>query len=167
MPGASLKISRLNIFWDLDHITTSSRSCIQGSAFLRSWNVKQLPQLPFMNLWPRFPIKEGAAEEGLLEMPDPLDFDAHATPPQELKILFKSWKGQLTTERDRNLNETLFKMLRLDSIPNHRLDEIFNTFSDDGKDSGAAEQVALGLTGSVYGSQNVPGMLAMFISYNR
>lgn len=100
-------------------------------------------------------------------MPGPLDFDAHETPPQELKDVFKSWKGKLTPERDRNLNETLFKMLRLDSIPNHRLDEIFNTFSDDGKDSDAAEQVALGLTGSVYSSQNVPGMLAMFISYNR
>jgi hypothetical protein len=36
MPGASLKISRLNIFWDLDHITTTSRSCIQGSSLLRS-----------------------------------------------------------------------------------------------------------------------------------
>jgi len=96
-------------------------------------------------------------------MPELIDFDAHEAPPQELKNIFKSWKRQLTPERNQKLNETVVNMPRLDSIPHHRLDEVFNHFCNDAKDSYATEQVALELPGSVYNSQNVPGMQIMFI----
>jgi len=100
-------------------------------------------------------------------MQDPLDFNAHDAPPQELKDIFKSWKGQLTPERDHKLDETVINMPRLDNIPQRRLNEIFSDFLNDAKDSYATEQVALGSSGSVYSSQNVPGTQIMFIEENR
>jgi len=45
-----------------------------------------------------------------------LDFNPHEAPPQELKDVFKLWKGQLTPERDQFLNENVGNMPRLDSI---------------------------------------------------
>jgi alkylated DNA repair protein alkB family protein 1 len=90
-----------------------------------------------------------------------LDFNPHGAPPQELKDVFKLWKGQLTPERDQNLNENVGNMPRLDSIPYHRLVENFNRFSghsDDANGTDAIKQVALNSSGSVYSSQDVPGM---------
>jgi alkylated DNA repair protein alkB family protein 1 len=87
-------------------------------------------------------------------------FNPHEAPPQGLKDVFKSWKGQLTPERDQILNENVINMPRVDSIPHHRLVKIFNRFSsdDDTNDLSITEQVALGSPSSIYNSQNVPGM---------
>ena len=95
------------------------------------------------------------------QMAGTLDFNPHEAPPQELKDVFKLWKGQLKPERDQNLNENVGNMLRLDSIPYHRLVENFNRFSshsDDTNETDIIKQVALNSSGSVYSSQNVPGM---------
>jgi alkylated DNA repair protein alkB family protein 1 len=94
------------------------------------------------------------------------DFNPHETPPQKLKDVFKSWKGQLTPERDQNLNESVINMPRADSISHDRLVEIFNRFSsdDDANDLSIAEQVALDSPGSIYNSQNVPGMKHVHIA---
>jgi len=97
-------------------------------------------------------------------MMGPLDFNPHEIPPQELKDIFKSWKGQLSPERERNLNESVVNMLRLESIPHHRLFEMFNHFSDDAKDPDIAEQVALNSSGLVYSSHSVSGMIGAFIN---
>jgi alkylated DNA repair protein alkB family protein 1 len=90
-----------------------------------------------------------------------LDFNPREAPPQELKDVFKLWKGQLTPERDQFLNENVGNMPRLDSIPCHRLVENFNRFSghsDDASETDVINQVALNSYGSVYSSQDVPGM---------
>ena len=71
------------------------------------------------------------------------------------------WKGQLTPERDQNLNENVGNMPRLESIPCHRLVENFHRFSghsDDANETDVINQVALNSSGSVYSSQDVPGM---------
>lgn len=71
------------------------------------------------------------------------------------------WKGQLTPERDQSLNGNVGNMPRLDSIPSHRLVENFNRFSghrDDANETDVIKQVALNSSGSVYSSQDVPGM---------
>ena len=89
-----------------------------------------------------------------------LDFNPHEAPPQELKDVFKLWKGKLTPERDQNLNENVVNMPRLDSIPYHCLIENFNRFSgsDHANETDVINQVALNSSGSVYSSQDVPGM---------
>jgi hypothetical protein len=89
-----------------------------------------------------------------------LDFNPHEAPPQELKDVFKLWKGQLTPERDQKLNENVGNMPRLDSIPYHRLVENFNRFSgsDYANETNVIKQVALNSSGSVHSSQDVPGM---------
>ncbi len=95
------------------------------------------------------------------QMAGTIDLNPHEAPPQELKDVFKLWKGQLTPERDQNLNENFGKMPRLDSIPYHRLVEHFNRFSghsDDANEPDVINQVALKSSGSVYSSQSVPGM---------
>lgn len=97
------------------------------------------------------------------------DFNPHEAPPQELKDVFKSWKAQLTPERGRFLSENVPNMPRLDSIPHHRLVDVFKRFSgdDDAVDPDIAEQVALNSSGSIYSSRNVPGMKAIFHSSSR
>ena len=95
------------------------------------------------------------------QMAGTLDFNPHEAPPQELKDVFKLWKGKLTPERDQNLNENVVNMPRLDSIPCHRLVENFNRFSghsDAANETDVINLVALNSSGSVYSSQNVPGM---------
>lgn len=89
-----------------------------------------------------------------------LDFNPHEAPPQELKDVFKLWKGQLTLERDQNLNENVGNMARLDSIPYHCLAENFNRFSgnDHANETDVMKQVALNSSSSVYSSRDVPGM---------
>jgi alkylated DNA repair protein alkB homolog 1 len=89
----------------------------------------------------------------------PLDFNPHEAPPQALKDVFKLWKGQLTPERDRHINENAVNMPRLDGILHHRLAAIFNRFSesDDANKPDITEQVALASSSSVYSSRNVPG----------
>ena len=90
-----------------------------------------------------------------------LDFNPHEAPPQELKDVFKLWKGQLTPERDQILNGNVGNMPRLDSIPHHRLVENFNRFSGHSNianEIDVIKQVALNSTGSIYSSQDVPGM---------
>jgi alkylated DNA repair protein alkB family protein 1 len=90
-----------------------------------------------------------------------LDFNPYEAPPQELKGAFKSWKGPLTPERDQILNISAENMPRMDSIPHHRLDEIFTKFlqhmEDAHPDITEREPVALENSGSIYSSQNVPG----------
>jgi hypothetical protein len=80
-----------------------------------------------------------------------LDFNPHETPPQVLKDVFKSWKGQLTPERD-----------------HHRLAEIFDRFSehDVANKPDITEQVALDLSISVYSSQYIPGTKAIKYVYS-
>jgi alkylated DNA repair protein alkB homolog 1 len=97
-----------------------------------------------------------------------LDFNPHETPPQELKDVFKSWKGQLTPERDRHLNENVVNMPRLDGIPHHRLAEIFDRFSvsDVANKPDITEQVALDSSIFVYNSQYIPGTKAVKYVYS-
>jgi len=102
------------------------------------------------------------------EMTGHLDFNPHETPPQVLKDVFKSWKGQLTPERDRQLNENVVNMPRLDRIPHHRSDEIFDRFSEHNvaNKPDITEQVALDSSISVYSSQHIPGTKAIEYVYS-
>jgi alkylated DNA repair protein alkB family protein 1 len=97
-----------------------------------------------------------------------LDFNPHETPPQELKDVFKSWKGQLTPERDRHLIGNVVNMPRLDGIPHHRLAEIFGRFSEYevANKSDITEQVALDSSISVYSSRYIPGTKAIKYVYS-
>ena len=101
-------------------------------------------------------------------MAGPLGFNPHEAPPQELKDVFKIWKGQLTPERDRHLNKNVIGMPHLDGIPQHHLGEIFDRFSefDDVNKPDVTKQVALDSSGSVYSSQDVPGMEAIEFLYS-
>jgi alkylated DNA repair protein alkB homolog 1 len=99
-------------------------------------------------------------------MPAPLNFNPHESPPQELKDIFKSWKGQLTSERDQYVSENVPDMPRLESIPHDCLVDALGRFSrdDDTNDPDITEQVALHSSGSIYSSQKIPGMRASFIA---
>jgi hypothetical protein len=91
-----------------------------------------------------------------------LDFNPHEAPPQELKDIFKSWKGPSVPEREHILNMGVENMLLMDSIPHDRLNEVFTRFSHHGKeakpeDPTERKQVALDNSVSVYSSQNISG----------
>lgn len=90
-----------------------------------------------------------------------LDFNPHEAPPQELKDVFKSWKGPLTPERERILDMNAVNMPRLDSIPHHRLVDVFSRFSRHGEnikqDIAEREQFVIEESGAVYSSRDVPG----------
>jgi len=87
----------------------------------------------------------------------------YEAPPQDLKNIFKSWRGPITQEKDKLL-DLKSQTVELPSLESSHLEHVFHMFVQDSASNGEYDTSTVDNSGVVYRSKEIEGRENRFSS---